>query len=206
MVFHPVPGPRALAALVCALLGGAALPDPALAEAQRFTVEPGKSRVSFDAFHPFSFGMFAAASESPTGEFEVDIADLRQSVKGSLTLSAASLRSGEAGRDKDIHRALDAERHPEIRYRIDKVDSSFPSLAENNDVFLTIHGVLSVKGTDRPATFAGRVRLRPGGALWVRGESWVKPRDFGVPLLRSWMISMKDSVLAMFDLTLSKSR
>jgi polyisoprenoid-binding protein YceI len=201
-----VPGPRALAALVGALLGGTVLASPTFADTQRFIIDPDKSRVSFDAFHPFAFGTFSAAADGPTGEVELDLSDLRQPIKGSLTVAVAGLRSGEAGRDKDIRRALDADHHAEIRYRVDKVESSFPSLAENNDVILTIHGVLTVKDIDRPTTFAGRVRLRPGGGLWVRGESWVKPRDWGVPLIRTWMISMKDSVLAIFDLTLSRAK
>jgi polyisoprenoid-binding protein YceI len=192
--------------LVCVLVAGAASPSLARADMQRFTVESAKSRVSFDAFHPWTVGVFAAASEGPTGEFEIDISDLRQPVKGGLTVSAAGFRSGDKSRDKDIRRALDVDHHPEIQYRIDKMDSSFPSLAENNDVILTIHGVLSVKGVERPTTFAGRIRLRPGGALWIRGESWLKPRDWGVPLIRSWLVSMKDSVLAIFDLTLNKSQ
>jgi len=206
VVSQPVLGPRALTALVGALLGGAVLSSPTLAETQRFTIEPEKSRVSFDAFHPFAFGTFSAAADGPTGEVELDVSDLRQPIKGSLTVPATGLRSGEASRDKDIRRVLDTDHHAEIRYRVEKVDSSFPSLAENNDVILTIHGVLTVKDIDRPTTFAGRIRLRPGGALWVRGESWVKPRDWGVPLIRSWMISMKDSVLAIFDLTLSRAK
>lgn len=206
MVFHPVPGPRALVVLACVLVAGVAFPSLARADTQRFTVESAKSRVSFDAFHPWTIGAFSAAAEGPTGEFEIDISDLRQPVKGGLTVSAAGFRSGDTGRDKDIRRALDVDHHPELKYRIDKMDSSFPSLAENNDVILTIHGVLSVKGVERPTTFAGRIRLRPGGALWIRGESWLKPRDWGVPLIRSWLVSMKDSVLAIFDLTLNKSQ
>jgi len=177
---------------------------PGAAETQRFTVETAKSRVGFDAFHPL--GDFSVSSETPTGEFELDIADLKQPIKGALSLPAETLRTGRKGRDKDIRSALDAEHHPEIRYRIDKVESSFPSLAENNDVLLTVHGVLSVRGVERSVTFRGRMRLRPGGGLWVRGESWLKPRDFGVPLLRSWLISMKDGVLATFDLVLSKAQ
>jgi polyisoprenoid-binding protein YceI len=206
VVFEPVPGLRDLVVFLCVLVAGAASPALARADTQRFTVESAKSRVSFDAFHPWTVGVFSAASEEPTGEFEIDTSDLRQPVKGGLTVSAAGFRSGDKSRDKDIRRALDADHHPEIQYRIDKMDSSFPSLAENNDVILTIHGVLSVKGVERPTTFAGRIRLRPGGALWIRGESWLKPRDWGVPLLRPWLVSMKDSVLAIFDLTLNKSK
>jgi polyisoprenoid-binding protein YceI len=179
------------------------LVGPASAEMQRFTVDAGKSRVGFDAFH--QFGNFSVASEAPTGEVEADIADLKQPIKGTLAVPVASFRSGKSGRDKDLRRALDGEHHPEIRYRIEKIESSFPSLAENTDVLLTIHGVLTMKGVDRPVSFSGRVRLR-AGALWVRGESWIKPRDWDVPPLRSWLIATKDSVLATFDLVLSKAQ
>ena len=207
MVFHPVPAVRALAVVLAALVGGAlVLPFPAAAEVEKFTVEPDKSRVLFDAFHPWTIGRFSAGAENPTGDFEIDVDDLRKSIKGTLIVKASAFRSGRTGRDKSISKALDAEHNPEIRYRIDKVDSSFPSLAENNDVFLTIHGILTIKGVERPATFAGRVRRKAGGALWVRGEGWVKPQDFGVPLLRTWLVSMKDSVLAIFDLTLSQPK
>ena len=113
---------------------------------------------------------------------ELDIEDLRKPIKGSLSAPVASLRTGKAGRDKDLRRALDGERHPEIRYRIDKVESSFSSLTENTDVLLTLHGVLSMRGTERPVSFMGRVRLRQG-TLWVRGENRIRPADFGVPPL-----------------------
>jgi polyisoprenoid-binding protein YceI len=192
-----------IAGLVCAVLGVAMVP-PGAAETQRFTVEAGKSRVGFDAYHPL--GDFTATSEAPTGEFQLDTADLKQPIQGSLSVSAESLRSRDKGRDKDIRRALDAEHHPEIRYQIEAVESSFPTLAENNDVLLTIRGILSVRGVARSVTFTGRMRLRPGGALWVRGEGWLRPSDFGAPLLRSWLISMKDGVLATFDLILNKAQ
>ena len=189
--------------MLAATLLGASIPTAATAEIQRWTVEAGKSRAGFDAFH--RYGNFSASSATPTGEVEADIADLKQPVKGSLRVPVATLRSGKTGRDKDIRSALDVERHPEIRYRIEKLESSFPALAENSDVLLTIHGVLSMRGVERPVTFAGRIRLRQG-TLWVRGESFIKPREFGAPLLRDWLLSMKDSVLATFDLVLSKAQ
>jgi polyisoprenoid-binding protein YceI len=159
--------------------------------------------VGFDAYHPL--GNFSGASETPTGEVELDIGDLKKPIKGSLTAAVASFRTGKAGRDKDLRRALNADHDPEIRYRIDKVESSFTSLADNTDVLLALHGVLSMRGTDRPVSFMGRVRLRQG-TLWVRGENRIRPADFGIPPLRSWLISMKDHVLATFDLVLSKAK
>jgi polyisoprenoid-binding protein YceI len=202
MVSHPVPARLAAVLLTVALLG-VPLAGSARAEAGRWVVESGKSRVGFDAFHPL--GNFSGASETPSGEVELDIEDLKKPIKGSLTAPVASLRTGKAGRDKDLRRALDGERHPEIRFRIDKVESSFQSLTENTDVLLTLHGVLTMRGTDRPASFMGRVRLRQG-TLWVRGENRLRPGDFGVPLLRSWLVSMKEYVLATFDLALNKAQ
>jgi polyisoprenoid-binding protein YceI len=72
-------------------------------------------------------------------------------------------------------------------------------------VLLTLHGILSMRGTERPVSFMGRVRLRQG-TLWVRGENRIRPADFGIPPLRSWLISMKEHVLATFDLVLSKAK
>jgi polyisoprenoid-binding protein YceI len=197
-----VPG-RLASALLTVVLWTVPLSGSAFAEVERWVVESGKSRVGFDAYHPL--GNFSGASETPTGEVELDIGDLKKPIKGSLTAAVASFRTGKAGRDKDLRRALNGDHDPEIRYRIDKVESSFTSLADNTDVLLTLHGVLSMRGTDRPVTFMGRVRLRQG-TLWVRGENRIRPADFGIPPLRSWLISMKDHVLATFDLVLSKAK
>ena len=186
------------------LTGVLVLAGPVAAETQRFTVEPDKSRAGFDAFHTFQ--SFSLTSEAPTGEIEADISDLKQPIKGQVVVIAASLQSADKKRDRAIHRTLDVEHHPEIRYRIDKVESSFTSLAENNDVLLTIRGVLTMRGESRPVDFSGRVRLRPGGALWVRGESWIKPRDWGVVPIRMWLISVRENVLATFDLVLNKAQ
>lgn len=189
-----------LAAVVPAVLLGPLPAGSALAATERWVVESAKSRVGFDAFH--ALGNFSGTSETPTGEVELDIDDLKKPIKGSLAVPVASFRTGKTGRDKDLRRALDGEHHPEIGYQIDKVESSFASLAEN-DVLLTIHGVLTMRGAARPAAFMGRIRLRQG-TLWVRGESRIRPADFGIPPLRSWLISMKEHVLATFDLVLTK--
>jgi polyisoprenoid-binding protein YceI len=197
-----VPG-RLASALLIVVLFSVPLSGSAIAETERWVVEGSKSRVGFDAFHWLD--NFSGASETPSGEVELDIEDLKKPIKGALTVTVASLRTGKAGRDKDLRRALDGERHPEIRYRIGKVESSFASLTENTDVLLTLHGVLSMRGTERSVSFMGRVRLRQG-TLWVRGENRIRPADFGVPLLRSWLVSMKEHVLATFDLVLSNAK
>jgi polyisoprenoid-binding protein YceI len=197
-----VPG-RLASALLTVVLLGVSPSGSAIAETERWIVESDKSRVGFDAFH--WLGNFRGASEKPSGEVELDLEDLKKPIKGSLAAPVDSLRTGKVGRDKDLRRALDGEHHPEIRYRIDKVESSFSSLGENTDVLLTLHGVLSMRGAERPMSFMGRVRLRQN-TLWVRGENRMRPADFGIPPLRSWLFRMKEHVLATFDLVLSKAK
>lgn len=203
MVSQPPMPTRLAVVLLAPVLLGASLALPASAETVRWVAESGRSRAGFDAIQ--YFGNFSGVSETPTGEVEVDIEDLKKPITGTWVVPVTSLRTGKASRDRSLWRALDAEHHPEIRYRIERVESSFASLAENTDVLLTIHGDLSMRGAERQVTFLGRIRVRQG-TLWVRGESRIKPADWGIPLLRSWLVSMKDHVLATFDLVLSKPK
>ena len=195
--------PARIHALPFALLIAALSAGPAPAETELWVVDTARSRAGFDAYHPL--GNFTGTSEAVSGEVYLDIADLKKPVRGRVNVPVPTLRTGKSGRDKDLRRALDGDRHPDVRFRIDRMDSSFTSVAENNDVLVTIHGVLTMRGGEGPAGFTGRVRLR-GGTLWARGESRIVPLDWGVPLLRSWLVSMKDHVLATFDLVLSRSQ
>jgi polyisoprenoid-binding protein YceI len=187
--------------VVCLLV--IAWPLPLSAETHRWTIVEGKSRAGFEA--AYRWGSVAGASESPSGEVELDVDDLKQPVKGALTIRASTLHTWKAAWDKDVWGVLDAEHHPEISYRIEKIESSFPSLTENADVTLTIHGLLSIRGVERPASFMSRLRLRQG-TLWVRGESYLKASDFAIPSLRYLLLfPTKDRVLATFDLILNKA-
>ena len=166
-------------------------------------MDSGKSRVGFDAFHPL--GNFGGASETPSGEVELDIEDLKKPIKGSPDRAGRqpAHREGRAGTRTCAGRSTaSAIRRSATGSTRSRARST--SLTENTDVLLTLHGVLSMRGTERPVSFMGRVRLRQG-ALWVRGENRLRPADFGVPPLRSWLVSMKEYVLATFDLILSKA-
>lgn len=199
----PIPVPQRLPfGLLVLVLLATAPAGPARAEPQRWVVVSGKSQVGFDASHPL--GDFSGKSEAPTGEFEADIADLKKGVKGALKVAIASLKTGERTRDRDMQKTLDAEHHAEIRYTIQKAESSFPAVTDNTDVLLTIRGLLAIRGVDRVVTFLGRARLRDG-QLWVRGETRLNMSEFGIAPPRRWFLQVNDSVLASFDLVLRKA-
>jgi polyisoprenoid-binding protein YceI len=139
-----------------------------------------------------------------SGEFRADPTDLRQGVTGSLTVSVATLRTGIAGRDRDMRQALDAETHPEIRFVVQAIEASFASISESADVLLTIKGRLGIRGVERPMTVPGRVRAR-GERLWVRGETTVRMTDFGITPPRRLFLGVGDEVAVAFDVTLERS-
>ena len=170
------------------------------AEPKRWTTVAGKSRVSFDA--TFSLGDFAGQCEEVTGEFVADPADLRQSITGALRVNASALRTGIDGRDRDMWRALEIGRYPEIRFTIERVESSFPSVTDRSDVLLTVGGVMQIRGVERPLVFSARVRLQ-GERLWVRGESSLAMTEFGITPPKRLMVQVGDRVGVSFDLLLA---
>jgi polyisoprenoid-binding protein YceI len=192
--------------LLFGLLASALLTAPlardAWAEPRRWTPVPGTSTVSFDASHPL--GDFSGASEHPTGEFEGDAADLKKGVKGWLAVAVKTLKTGDQARDRDMWKAFEGERFPDIRFEIERVETSFPTVTDQTDALLTIHGRLTIHGVTRSMTFPGRIRFREG-KLWVRGENRIKLSDFGIAPPRRLMLKVKDSVLASFNLNLASA-
>lgn len=173
---------------------------PAPAEPRRWTPVPGKSEVTFDVRFPM--GDFSGRSEQVGGEIEADPADLRTAVTGRVLVQAATLRTGLDGRDRDMWKALEVERHPEIRFAVASVEPSFPSVTDHSDVLLTIKGAMLIHGVERPMTVLGRVRVRDG-RLWVRGESRIRMTDFGIAPPKRLFLAVTDDVALRFDLTLA---
>jgi polyisoprenoid-binding protein YceI len=188
----------AIALGVLAALGFAA--TPAGTEAKRWATVAGKSQVSFDASFPL--GDFAGRAGDVAGEFRGDPADLRQGVTGALRVKVTALHTGVDGRDRDMWRALSAERYPEIRFSVQRVEASFPSVADRSDMLLTISGLMQISGVERSVVVPGRVRLQDN-RLWVRGETRLQMRDFGIDPPRRFFLRVSDSVLVSFDLLLA---
>ncbi len=187
--------------LLCVSLLAAPLAPEARAEPRRWVPVTGKSTVGFDSSHPL-FGDFSGTSEQPAGEFEGDSGDLKKGVTGWLAVSVGTIKTGEDGRDRELRKVLDQVHFPEIRFVIERMETSFPSVSEQTDVLLTIHGTLTIHGVTRPMTFPGRIRLRDK-KLWVRGENHIKMSEFGISPPRRFLVKVKDTVLASFNLNLA---
>ena len=194
-----MPSAVSLLCLVLAWLG----PGSAIAETARWVPVPGQSLVSFDAsFPPADFSGFG---RDLAGEFEADASDLGQGVTGHLTVQVGTMSTGSDGRDRDMYKALAADRHPTMFFVIQTVEApSFPlGVAEHTDTLLTIQGRLSIAGVERVKRFSGRVRMKQG-RLWVRGESRFKMSDFGIKPPQYLLFRVKDEVGVGFDVLLER--
>jgi polyisoprenoid-binding protein YceI len=194
-----MPSAVTLACLLLTWLGA----DPVLADTARWVPIARQSLVSFDAgFPPADFSGFG---RDLTGEFEADASDLGQGVSGRLTVQVNTISTGSDGRDKDMYKALSADRHPTIYFVIQTIEApSFPlGVAEHTDTLLTIQGRLSIAGVERVKRFSGRVRMKDG-RLWVRGESRFKMSDFGIKPPQYLLFRVKDEVGVGFDLLLER--
>jgi polyisoprenoid-binding protein YceI len=170
-------------------------------EPRRWVTVAGKSEVSFAATHPL--GNFIGRTESVTGVFRADPENLRRAVSGSLQVNPAALKTGDDGRDRDMWKLLTVEKYAEIRFSVERVEPSFPSVAERSDVLVTITGQMLIRGVERPLAFSGRVRRRDSG-LWVRGETEIKMSDFGISPPSRWFLQVGDVVLVGFDVQLQE--
>jgi polyisoprenoid-binding protein YceI len=189
--------------IILSLLLALALLSPAAqAEPRSWVPVPGKSHVAFEATFPL--GDFTGRTEALEGEFRADTTNLGKGVTGFLRFSPATLRTGIQGRDRDMREALRVDRHPEIRFTAQQVQSSFPSVAEGADVILTIRGLMLIRGVERPMSFSARARLRED-RVWVRGESTLKMTDFGIAPPTRLFLAVKDEVAVRFDLLLARA-
>lgn len=172
------------------------------AQAKAYGVVPGKSRVMFEASHPL--GDFSGATEEVAGEVRLDPSNIPLGVAGSVTVNPARLKTGNEARDRDLRKILETDRYGEIRFRIEDVQASFPSLAERADVQLKIRGVMLIRGVERVTTWTSRARLE-AGKIWVRGEAELKLTEFGITPPKRLFLAVADVVRASFDLRLAPS-
>lgn len=170
-------------------------------EPRRWVTVAGKSEVSFTASFPL--GNFTGRTEGVGGVFRADPQNLRQVVSGSLQVNPATLKTGDNGRDRDMWKLLAVERYAEIRFTVERVEPSFPSVADRSDVLVTITGRMLIRGVERPLVFPGRVRRRNNG-LWVRGETQIKMSEFGISPPSRFFFQVADTVLVGFDVQLQE--
>ncbi|MFF7210964.1 YceI family protein [Streptomyces sp. NPDC008238] len=103
--------------------------------------------------------------------------------RGTLTVGAASLDTGNKQRDTHLRSAefLDADAHPAIVFTAHRVTAG-------TDGTLSADGELTVRGTTRPVALTGRVESPSADAVVLTVDVLVDRADFGLTWNRMGMI------------------
>jgi hypothetical protein len=112
-----------------------------------------------------------------------------------LAIPAATLSSPKEGLDKNMHKALKVTEHPEIAFRLLRLEAA--------DAGLRGVGVLKIAGVEREVTLALKARLADA-TVTVTGELQLLMTDFGItpPKAMLGMLKTDPKVTVTFDTVL----
>lgn len=113
-----------------------------------------------------------------------------------LTIAAATLKSSKEGLDKNMHKALKVKDHPEITFRLSKMEGAPGALLAS--------GTLQIAGVEREVTLPLKTSVS-GGKLAVSGALDVLMTDYGIPAPKALMGMVKadPKITVTFDVVLA---
>ena len=113
-----------------------------------------------------------------------------------LTLPVTSLKSGKGGLDKNLYKALNAGKNPEIIFVMKTYD-----VAEAGDA--VISGDLTVNGVTKPVKATAKMTPAGENGLKAVGSTALKMTDFGVKPVTALMGTIRtgDAITVTFDLS-----
>ena len=113
-----------------------------------------------------------------------------------VTIATKSLTSPKEGIDKNMHKALKAEEHPNMRFRLTALEGSGHSYRGT--------GLLTIAGVQKEVALALQVQ-REGAALSITGTTDLLMTDFGIvpPKAMLGMLKTNPQVKIRIDLQLS---
>ena len=196
---------RNILVTMAALTLGAAVSGAQTSGAVRLQLQPG-SEISFtgtSSLHGFSCKTTqfdALLSVDP--EYATDLAALARPIGAvNVTIPVRSLSCGNKGLESNMLKALKANEHATITFRLDNYEIDAASRTEAGFTAQTV-GALKIAGRERPIQLRVRGERHPDGAVRVRGERDLLMSDFGIrpPTMMLGAIKTGDRIVVKFDL------
>jgi polyisoprenoid-binding protein YceI len=131
--------------------------------------------------------------------------EIGSSVKAvTVSVPVASLESGKAGMDKNIRKALNAEQHPVITFRMTHYDAA----AQGSAYKATVRGTLTVNGVEKPVILTAVVSPDGQGGVKAVGSTSFRMTEFGVKPVTAMMGAIRtgDAVTVKFELAGTAAR
>ena len=136
-----------------------------------------------------------------SGDALAAILDKQSLTKFEFSLPVTSLKSKEKGLDKNMYKALNAEKCPTIDFHMTKYEVRTSSWEERP---AQASGTLRINCQEKPVTLDVSLKSE-SGALRVKGQYTLKMTEYGVkpPSLMLGTIKVKDPVVIHYDLGLT---
>ncbi len=153
-----------------------------------FKDKMGRNQATFFSSTPLED--ISGMSSDVKGSVSFDPQDIKNTLKGEISISTASLKSGIALRDKHIRSAdwLDAENYPDITFEIKEVKDV--KQIDKQTVAVTLIGDFTVHGVTKEVESKAKLiyleesemtkMKMPGDLLSVRASFNINLSDFGV--------------------------
>jgi len=115
-----------------------------------------------------------------------------------LTLPVTSLKSGKGGLDKNLYKALNAEKNPTITF----VMKTYQATPKGDAYEAVITGLLTVNGVEKELKAEATMTQDGKGGLKAVGSAAMKMTDFGVKPVTALMGTIRtgDAITVKFDL------
>jgi len=157
-------------------------------QAFSFKDDKGRNQATFHSVTPFD--EVDGLTTEISGQATFDVKDIKNTLKGQISLPTESLKTGIKMRDKDLKEPkwLDAEKYPTITYKIKKVTDIQKTAPNKLTIKVTgdfyLHGVtnevpvtVTITYLDESATTLAR---EPGDLLGVTGNFSITLSKFNV--------------------------
>jgi len=122
-----------------------------------------------------------------------------------LTVGVNGLHSGKDGLDKNMYKALLAEKHPEIRFALG--DYQVGDGAKPVEMAIEAKGKVTVAGVEKDVAIRATA-VREGDSVRLRGDVALKMTQFGIkpPTMMMGALRTSDDVAVHFDLLIGASQ
>lgn len=154
---------------------------------------------------------FECAAKRIDGEIRTDpadaalaLADLERAVTGAeVAVQAADLDCRNDAMNGHLRKALRADAHPVIRFRVDSLTVAVTSAA---DGLARLAGTLQLAGEERPLVVDVALAQAEDGALGVAGAAAIDMTEWGIkpPKLMLGALKVHDRVVVHFDVKFSR--
>lgn len=183
---------------------GAAVGSAQTSSAVRLQLQPG-SEISFtgtSTLHGFACKTTQFDAQlSVDPEYATNLADLARPIGAvNVTIPVSTLDCGNRGLQNNMLKALKADQHATITFRLDDYEIDAASRSETAFTAQAT-GSLKIAGRERPVQLRVRGERHPDGAVRARGERDLLMSDFGIkpPTMMLGTVKTGDRIVVKFD-------